>query len=171
MGGAVFPPWYFPGAKLWWKVGSLSLFQGIFPTQESNPDLPHCRWILYQLSHKGSPRILEGVAYPFSRGSCWPRNWTRISCIAGRFFTSWTTREKLEQAGIPFILLKQDFRIVLQSSYPWKDSFCMEKVWGVFSGEWNGSSLQYSCLENPRDRGAWRGTVHGVAKSWTRLSD
>ena len=36
-------------------VGSLSLFQGIFPTQGSNPGLPHCRRILYQLSHKGSP--------------------------------------------------------------------------------------------------------------------
>ena len=35
-------------------VGSLSLLQGIFPTQGSNPDLPHCRWILYLLSHKGS---------------------------------------------------------------------------------------------------------------------
>ena len=40
-------------------VGSLSLFQGIFPTQGSNTGIPHCRQILYQLSHKGSPRILE----------------------------------------------------------------------------------------------------------------
>ena len=47
-------------------VGSLSLLQGIFPTQGSNPGLPHCRWILYQLSHKGSPKILEWVSYPFS---------------------------------------------------------------------------------------------------------
>ena len=38
-------------------VGSLSLLQGIFPTQGLNPGLPHCRWILYQLSHKGSPRF------------------------------------------------------------------------------------------------------------------
>ena len=36
-------------------VGSLSLLQGIFPPQGSNPGLPHCRWILYQLSHRGSP--------------------------------------------------------------------------------------------------------------------
>ena len=36
------------------EVGSLSLLQGIVPTQGSNPGLPHCRWILYQLSHKGS---------------------------------------------------------------------------------------------------------------------
>ena len=38
-------------------------------------------------------------------------------------------------------------------------------------GEGNGNPLQYSCLENPMDRGAWQGTVHGVAKSWTRLRD
>ena len=40
-------------------VGSLSLLQGIFPTQGSNPGLPHWRQILYQLSHQGSPRTLE----------------------------------------------------------------------------------------------------------------
>ena len=38
-------------------------------------------------------------------------------------------------------------------------------------GEGNGNPLQYSCSENPMDRGACRATVHGVAKSWTRLSD
>ena len=67
-------------------VGSLSFLQGTFPTQGSNPGLSHCRQFLYQLSHKGSPRILEWVAYPFSSGSSWPRNWTRVSCIAGGFF-------------------------------------------------------------------------------------
>ena len=40
---------------------------------------------------------------------------------------------------------------------------------GRSPGEGNGNSLQYSCLENPMDRGAWRATVHRVAKSWTRL--
>ena len=40
-------------------VGSLSLLQGIFPTQGSNPGLSHCRQILYQLSHKGSPESEE----------------------------------------------------------------------------------------------------------------
>ena len=40
-----------------------------------------------------------------------------------------------------------------------------------FIGEGNGNPLQCSCLENPRDRGAWWAAVHGVAKSWTRLSE
>ena len=42
---------------------------------------------------------------------------------------------------------------------------------GRSPGERNGNPLQYSCLGNPMDRGAWRATVHGVAKSRTRLSD
>ena len=41
----------------------------------------------------------------------------------------------------------------------------------AFNGEGNGNPLQYSCLENPMDRGAWWATIHGVAKSRTRLSD
>ena len=76
-------------------VGSFSLLQGIFPTQGLNPGLPHCRQILDQLSHKGSPRLLQWVTYPFSRGSSWPRNQTRVSCIAGRFFSNWAIRKAL----------------------------------------------------------------------------
>ena len=49
----LFSPWNSTGQNT--GVHSLSLLQGIFPTQGSNPDLPLCRWILYQLSHKGSP--------------------------------------------------------------------------------------------------------------------
>ena len=66
-------------------VGFHVLLQGIFPTQGSNPGLPHCRRILYCLSHQGSPRILEWAAYPFFRETSWPRNQTRVSC--------WATRE------------------------------------------------------------------------------
>ena len=48
-------PWNSPGQNT--GVGCLSLLQRIFPTQGSNPGLLHCRWILYQLSHKGSPLL------------------------------------------------------------------------------------------------------------------
>ena len=44
-------------------------------------------------------------------------------------------------------------------------------VSGRSPGEGNGNSLQYTCLGNPKDRGAWRSTVHGVAKSQTRMSE
>ena len=74
-------------------VSSLSLLQGIFPTQELNMCLLHCRQILYQLSHKGSPRILKWVAYPFSSRFSRPRNQTGVSCVADGFFTNWATKE------------------------------------------------------------------------------
>ena len=67
---------------------AISFLQRIVPSQGPNPGLPHCRRILYRLSHQGSPRVLEWVAYPFSRGSSSTRNLTGVSCIAGRFFTS-----------------------------------------------------------------------------------
>ena len=57
-----YSPWNSPGQNT--GVGSLSRLQGIFPTKGSNPGLPLCRWIIYQLSHKECPRILEWVAYP-----------------------------------------------------------------------------------------------------------
>ena len=43
--------------------------------------------------------------------------------------------------------------------------------WGRSPGGGHGHPLQYSCLENPTDRGAWQATVHGVLKSWTQLID
>ena len=55
-------------------VGCHALLQGIFPTQGLNPGLLHWRQILYCLSHQGSSRILEWVAYPFSRKTSGPRN-------------------------------------------------------------------------------------------------
>ena len=76
-------------------VGNHCIIQVILPTQGSNLVLPHCRQILYQLSHKGSPRILQWVAYPFSSAPSRPRNWTGVSWIAGGFFTNWTMREAL----------------------------------------------------------------------------
>ena len=56
---------------------SLSLLQRIILTQKLNWGILHCRQILYQLSHKGSPRILEWVAYPFSSGSSQNRDLTQ----------------------------------------------------------------------------------------------
>ena len=53
-------PWNSPGQNP--GGGSLSLIQGIFPTKGLHPGLLHCWWILYQLSHQGSPRRLEWVA-------------------------------------------------------------------------------------------------------------
>ena len=93
----LYSPWNSPDHST--GVGSLSLLQGIL-TQGSHLGLLHCKWILDQLSHKGSPRILEWVAYRFFNRSSCPRNRTRVSCIAGRFFTSWATTDILDMSLI-----------------------------------------------------------------------
>ena len=89
----LYSPWNSPGKNT--GVGDLSILQGIFPTQGLKPGLPRCRQILYQLSHKGSPRILEWVVYPCSSRSSWHGNQTWVSCIAGGFFTNWAMRAGL----------------------------------------------------------------------------
>ena len=87
----LYSPWNSPAQNT--GVESLSLTPGHLPKPGLNPGLPHCRWIFNQLSHKGSPRILEWVAYPFSSGSSQPRNLTGVSCITSRFITNWAIRE------------------------------------------------------------------------------
>ena len=69
----------FPGKNT--GVSCHFLLHGIVPTQGLNPRLLHCRWIFCQLSHRGSPRILEWVAFPFSRGSSQPRDQTQVSTL------------------------------------------------------------------------------------------
>ena len=93
------------------EVGCHALFQGLFQAQGSKPGLLHCRRILYQLSHQGSPGILERVAYPFSRVSSWPRNWTRVSCSAGGFITNWVMREAHSDIGGPnlYQIVRKEF--------------------------------------------------------------
>ena len=98
----IYSPWNSPGQNT--GVGSHSLLQGIFPTQELNLGLPHCRRILYQLSHQGSPRILEWEAFPFFSRYSQPRDRIRVSFIAGRFFTSRPTRETQVLENLPEFL-------------------------------------------------------------------
>ena len=110
-------------------VGCHALLQGIFSTQGSDPGLSHCKQILYQLSHQGSPRILEWVACPFSRGSSRPRDQTQVSHIASRFFTSWATSEAQEHWSGKPIPSPQDLpspEIKLRSSTLQADSLPAE---------------------------------------------
>ena len=125
-------------------------------------------------------RILEWVAISFSRGSSQPRDWTRVSLIAGRCFTIWTAREAPSsrerhtyvQKSIPKILFGH------AGGSSGKESACQCKKLKRYEfdlredclKEKNGNPLQYSCLKNPMDRGAWWATVHGVSQSWKWLS-
>ena len=149
----LYTPWNSPVQNT--GVGSLSLLQEIFPTQELNSGLLHCRQIIYQLSLKGSPRILEWVAHPFSSISSWLRNWTRVSCIAGKFFTSWAIRESLSGQHViriyPCIWLFLCFLFVfafcaLHSFYHLRLSTC-----NIFPSTWISARISFKehmLLEN-----------------------
>ena len=73
------------------EVSSLCLLQVIFPTQGLNPGLPHCRQLLYQLSHREAPEYWSGLSLLQCISPTQELNW--VSCIAGRFFTNWAIRE------------------------------------------------------------------------------
>ena len=109
----------------------------------------------------GKPAIL------FSRGSSQCRNQSWVFCIAGRFFAIW-------EGFFFFFFFLQEIKLK-------KLDFCSIPLYLGCSflcpyldrngGEGNGTPLQYSCLENPMDGGAWKAAVHGVAECQTRLSD
>ena len=66
------------------RMGSHSLLHGIFPTQGSNPGLPHCKWILYQLSHQGSPHFTYK----------WPDTWDQGLRLSSNSFLCLSKRGK-----------------------------------------------------------------------------
>ena len=76
----LYSPWNSPGQNT--GVGSLSLLQETFPTQGSNPGLLHCRWILYQLSHKGSHKNTGVGSLSLLQGICpiQETNWGLLHC-------------------------------------------------------------------------------------------
>ena len=111
-------------------VGSLSLLQGIFPTQGSNPGLPHCRQIIFQLRHQGSPRMLEWAACSFSSRSSRPRHRTGVSHIAGSY------------QGSPLSKKTQQIDLMLESP-----SLC-----GVTGLPWTAVWVQESQVENATER-------------------
>ena len=137
-------PWDSPGKNT--GVGCHFLLQGIFPTQILNPSLLYCRQILHWLSHQGSPRY-------FALAS-----------------------QRRQWHPTPVLLRgKSHGQRSLVGSSPWglEESDTTEPLHFHFSlsciGEGNGNPVQCSCLENPRDGGAWWAAVCGVAQSRTRL--
>ena len=92
-GGPVVRTLEFPllGAQVWPLVGELTRFH--LKVAQSCPIL--CNPMDYTAQGILQARLLEWIAFPFSRGSSQPRDRTQVSCIAGRFFTSWATREGL----------------------------------------------------------------------------
>ena len=135
----LYSPWNSPAQNT--GVGGLSLLQRIFSNQGSNPGLPQRRQILYQLSHKGSPRILQWIAYPFN-GT--PLQYPCLeNPLDGGACSPWGHKELNTTERLHF-------------------HFSLSCI-----GEGNGNPLQRSCLENPRDSRAWWAAVYGVTESDT----
>ena len=108
------------------EVGSFSLLQGIFPTQGSKPGLLHCRRIVYQLNHKGSPRILEWVAYPVSSGFSQPKNQTGCPALQADSLPT-------ELSGSPSLFISVAYKSVFQVSvYSWKSFSVSCWLWQWF---------------------------------------
>ena len=146
-------------------------------------------------------RILEWAAISFSRGSYWTRIWTPDSyrlvlctnnfswnyenglCFKSEFWFLWLSLgrgcseefrgfgTRLGIWGTPPILWGFPYSSVGKESACSAGDLGSIPGLGRSPGERNGNLFQYSCLENPMDRGAWSAVVHGVAKSWAWLSN
>ena len=84
---SIYSPWNSPDQNT--GIGNLSLLQWIFPTQESNWHLLHCRQIIYQLSYQGSPNNIKEYNYSFILSSMrflYFRYWTPVSHTIGKYF-------------------------------------------------------------------------------------
>ena len=91
--------------------------------------------------------------------------WNSLACsMIQRMLAVWTL--------VPLPFLKPAWTSgSSQLTYCWSLAWRILSVTSVWDGEGNGTPLQYSCLENPMDGGAWWAAVHGIAKSRTRPSD
>ena len=100
-------PWGF-SRQGYWRGSSGALLRDL-PDPGIEQRSPTLQADSLQSEPPGKPRILEWVAYPFSRGSSQPRDQTQVSHISGRFFTSWVTREAKNTGVGSLSLLQQIF--------------------------------------------------------------
>ena len=147
-------------------VGCHGLLQGIFPTQGSNPGLPHFRRNLYGLNHRGSPRkpliTFNLNPSPIQHGNLW---------TLSQLFSPYRRNKDLSFFDPP--LTHIDFLGGSDGKASVYNAGGLGSIpgWGRSPGKGNGNPLQYCCMENPMDGGAQWATVHGVTKSQTQLSN
>ena len=117
----LYSPWNSPGQSP--RVGGLFLLQGIFPTQGLNPGLWHCRQILYQLSHKGSPISIQKYLlsiYPapgtFQAVSVSSEQDRQRSCLLSANISKWETERKTCMRCQMVIIAKEKNKAVRRDS-------------------------------------------------------
>ena len=155
-------------------MGTLSLLQQIFPAQESNWGLLHCRWILYQLSHQGSPHILLNPSFYIANREKLQGE-TCEECCKGESqiqdiiniqskdnkckmqLTQGQGAEKQTQLQTTHQEWAPEVAIVVK--YPPATAGDARDAGSIpgsrrSPGGGHGNPLQYPCLENPTDRGA-----------------
>ena len=157
----LYSPWKSPGQNT--GMGSLSLLQGIFPTQRSKPSLPHCRQILYQLSHKGSlNNTLEGINSKITEAEEWINDLknSRRLCPNPSIISDFVLVYPLDTCKF------------FPCSSAGKESACnagdLDSISGLGRSPGEGKGYPFQCcgLENSMDC-----NVRGVAKNQTQLSD
>ena len=127
------------------------------------------------IEHYGNPSLCHILYLSSQRVLLWLRLWFFCCCFKVKLISSVALVTGLQQNDSVYIF----FLILFHYSFPGgSDGKASAYNAGDpslirrrSSGEGNGNPLQYSCLENPMDRGAWWATVHGVAKSRKALSD
>ena len=124
---------------------------------------------LFQILKDDAVKLLYSICQQIWKTQQWPQDWKRSVFIPIPKKKQWQRMFKLPYNCAHFtgFLDSSDGKA---SAYNAGDVGSIPGL-GRSPGEGNGNPLQYSCLENYMDRGAWQATVHGVSKSWTRLSD
>ena len=110
--------WTHVSYSLYWQADSLPAE----PLGEAMWKSLSCLTLCNPMDYTGhgilQARILEWVAYPFASKSSWSRNWTRVFCIAGRFFTNWATKfVKLYKIYINFVFCQLQYAIAMSLKY------------------------------------------------------
>ena len=123
----LYSPWNSPGQNTW--VGSLSLLQGIFLTQGSNSGLPHCRWILYELSYEGSPHNHELIIY----------NKSLSLCIS--LYILPIGSDSLERSLVPYVILWEGLWTIRHPTP-------LFSTWDTWTSHWTSLSFNFCHLEN-----------------------
>ena len=164
-------PWNSPGQNA--GVGSLSLLQGISPTQGANPGLPHCRWILYQLSHQGSP---VGSCKKWRKAFQWYKGpailWLQQRSATARppLFLLWLADVSWSSLHLTLMTIPELRHLLsifctLNSRILWSPGQLQKMETLIFLAEWK-QLVPSSCSEHWGPGCLWEEVCSQVSRAW-----